>query len=263
MHSINDTDDDSTGDSTEAASNAPSESELIIASYKRRRGRSHREEYEDFRRVLLRYKELHGTMRVPPDFVVPYKSKDWSEELWGLRAGSTASSVRIGRFFMNDRDDLLSIGFDYSYKIAGYKLLKIALLHYKDIFGDMLAPPSFVIPPNDESWPKGASGMKLGSIVNSVRLGLSYTKFYEELVSIGFDYRVNAVGYQLAKQALLLYREIYDDMLVLSDFEVPRDSDIWPADTWGIKLGSLVSDIRQRILFSDMHDDLVDIGFTF
>jgi hypothetical protein len=263
MESTDDTDDESTRNSTEAASDLPTESELIIASYKRRRGRSHREQYEDFRTVVLRYKELHGNTRIPFSFVVPYKSEDWSERLWGLKAGLSAVRVRSGVCFSNHREDLLSIGFDYSHQLTGYRLAKATLLRYKEIFGDMSAPPSFVVPQNDESWPKGASGMKLGSIVNSIRLGLSYTKFYDELLSIGFDYRINAVGFQLAKQALLLYNEIYDDMLVPSEFEVPRDSDIWPADMRGMKLGNLVTDIRQRVVFFDMFDDLLDIGFTF
>jgi hypothetical protein len=263
MESTDDTDDDSTRNSTEAASDLPTESELIIASYKRRRGRSQREEYEDFRTVVLRYKELHGNKRIPFAFVVPYQSKDWPEHLWGLRAGHSATLVRSGNLFLNDRDDLLSIGFDYSHKLTGYRLAKATLLHYKEVFGDLSAPPSFVVPQNDNSWPNGASGMKLGSVVNSIRLGLSYTEHYHELLSIGFDYRINAVGYQLARQALLLYDEIYDDMLVPSEFEVPRDSDIWPADMQGMKLGSLVTDIRQKVVFLDMFDDLLDIGFTF
>ena len=263
MQSTDNSDDDLTLNSTEASSDLPSESDFIIASFKRKRGRSTREEYEDFRAVLLRYKELNGTMDMPTVFIVPYQSKDWSEDLWGLKAGITARKVRADKYFSNHRDDLLSIGFDFSVKFKGYQVVKATLLRYKEVFGDLSAPPSFVVPHSDESWPKGASGMKLGSIVNNIRLGVSYCRYYEDLLSIGFDYRINAVGYQLAKQALLFYNEIFDNMLVPSEFEVPRDSDIWPADTRGMKLGSLVTDIRQRMVFSVMYDDLLEIGFTF
>ena len=263
MESNDDNVDDSSTVSTESAQNSLSESESIIASYRRRRLGGYKRRYEDFRKVLLRYRELHGNMHILPSFVVPYKSKDWDKDLWGIRVGYTVSNVRAGRFFTNNREDLLSIGFEYSRKIGGFNLAKAILLHYKEIYGDLLVPLSFVVPKNDESWPDDSWGSKLGSIVNSIRLGRSHTNYYEDLLSIGFDFRLNIVGYQLAKQTLLLYKEIHGDMLVPTDFEVPRDSDIWPEDSWGIKLGNLVIDIRRGVEFSYKYDELLDIGFTF
>jgi hypothetical protein len=41
------------------------------------------------------------------------------------------------------------------------------------------------------------------------------------------------------------YKESNSDMLVPSRFVVPEDDIIWPEETWGMKLGSVVNDIRR------------------
>lgn len=68
--------------------------------------------------ALKRYREIHGDLLVPQPFVVPSKSNDWAEDLWGLRLGARVNAIRSqGTFVGNnpDRKKLLDdLGFVWS-----------------------------------------------------------------------------------------------------------------------------------------------------
>ena len=93
---------------------------------------------------------------------------------------------------MSKRDELVSIGFDYrsqSSKSYGYDNVKLALLRYKELYGDMLVPMKFKVPDESTAWPASVLGLRLGGTVNGIRGGCNYVSRRDELESIGFDYR--------------------------------------------------------------------------
>ena len=166
------------------------------------------------------------------------------------------------------KEELISMGFDYSPQRAivfyGYDLVRLALLQYKEWYGDMLVPVQFRIPYEDGKWPAETFGMKLGYVTRSVRSGKCYTDMRGDLSLIGFDFTPQfrgPYGYEAAKVALLNYKELYGDMLVKTKFIIPDEDDEWPCDLWGMKLGQLVSSIRRGKSYVYMKDDLKSIGF--
>lgn len=85
------------------------------------------------------------------------------------------------------------MGFDFS-KIRvqakyGWERVRLALLHYKQLYGDTVVPTLYGIPEDDNHWPEDLWGMKLGTVVKEIRSKGQYKDHKEELVEMGFDFR--------------------------------------------------------------------------
>jgi hypothetical protein len=206
-------------------------------------------------------------MLVSASYVIPSDDKSWPEKTWGLKLGGVVSKIRSGHRYKDKRKGLISIGFDYSPQSTarGYDVAELALLRYKEMYGHMLVPQSYVVPNDDESWPKETWGMKLGGVVSNIRSGNSYKDKRQELMSIGFDYSLQSTSqnYAAAESALLRYKDMYGDMLVPCAFTIPYDDDSWPEETWGLRLGGVVSKIRGGRSYKDKRQELINIGFDF
>jgi hypothetical protein len=128
-------------------------------------------------------------------------------------------------------------------RAARRDLVKRALQAYKDMFGNLLVHQKFVIPEGSDLW-----GLKLGSIVNTVRNNNYYKELRPELEEMGFDYDPQPIGYgwDLVKRALQAYERIYEDLLVPASFTIPEGDASWERDLWGMKLGITVMSIRNR-----------------
>ena len=71
------------------------------------------QKFENVLRALRAYKQVHGNLLVPEDFVVP-NSESFDPELAGLKLGKIAKSIRqLGRF-SQFREKLVEMGFVYS-----------------------------------------------------------------------------------------------------------------------------------------------------
>ena len=146
--------------------------------------------YRTLKVALLRYKELHGDMLVPSKFKVPDESTVWPASVLGFRLGKCVSGIRGGDIYASRRDELESIGFDYTCSNdRSYQSLKVALLRYKELHGDMLVPRGFKVPDESTVWPASVLGLRLGKSVSHIRAGNSYVSRRDELESMGFDYR--------------------------------------------------------------------------
>ena len=146
-------------------------------------------------------------------------------------------------------------------KRVNYPLIERTLLHYKYLNGNMLVPQIFTVPKSTE-WPEESWDLKLGLAVSSLRKGTQAAK-HDRLSSLGFCFNALHAKYELAKLALLNYKQLNGDMRVLACFEVPTDSALWPKETWGLKLGTIVRNIRSGDSHADKRDDLLCIGFCF
>jgi hypothetical protein len=65
--------------------------------------------------------------------------------------------------------------------------------------------------------------------------------------------------------ALKTYRDIHGDMLIPQRFVVPTDDQRWPIETHGMKLGTVVNNLRQRktSLSQNQLDALDELGFEW
>jgi Helicase associated domain len=107
--------------------------------------------------------------------------------------------------------------------------------------------------------------MKLGTLVDSIRRGLSYADRKEELSAMGFNFEQqtqSAYGFETVYAALCRFNELEGHMLVPRSYSVPSSSE-WPKDTWGMKLGTHVNSIRNGRSYVDKRAELLNIGFIY
>mmetsp|Transcript_36147 Transcript_36147/g.34194 ORF Transcript_36147/g.34194 Transcript_36147/m.34194 type:complete len:282 (-) Transcript_36147:330-1175(-) len=107
-------------------------------------------EFDFIKIALLKYIEMNNNMLVPRVFIVPVGSIDYPEEVWGMKLGTVVYNIRNDNAYIEHKDELLSTGFDYESQKFGYYLIKIALLQYQRIHGDMLVPQRFIVPDDTE-----------------------------------------------------------------------------------------------------------------
>ena len=66
----------------------------------------------------------------------------------------------------------------------------------------------------------------------------------------------------LIKKMLLRYQHLFGNMRVPCSFIIPESED-WPIEMWGEKLGKKVSSIRNSNQYIALRDELVEMGFSF
>jgi hypothetical protein len=215
--------------------------------------------------ALEKYKEIYGDMLVPSSFSIPVDCHDWPKETRGLRLGKVVGNIRSGRSYSAMRDELISIGFDYKTPRKECRNMKVGLLRYKEIHGDLLVPTAYCVPVEDDLWPKQTWGLKLGRAVSLIRGGRIYVSLRDELISMGFDYKRQRKEYgaTCVMIALARYKQLHGDLSVPHTFSVPVDCDIWPKQTWGMKLGCVVTNIRKGFSYKSMTEELRSMGFDF
>jgi hypothetical protein len=184
-----------------------------------------------------------------------------------MKLGITASNIRLHDRYADYREELVAMGFDYSFQRMAnrWDKVKLAFETYKRLNGDLLVPNRFVVPTNDSAWPEELWGMKLGAIVNGIRTGTSYRGRRKELVAMGFDYTSQSVehGWDNVKLALETYKKLHGDLLVPVKFSVPQNDSAWPIEIWGMNLGSIVNGIRRITIHVDHREELLAMGFDY
>ena len=110
-------------------------------------------------------------------------------------------------------------------------------------------------------------GIQLGNIVKLIRRNLCNTTLRDKLLSMGFisspQITGKGYGYEMVKEALDRYKELYGDLLIPSSFCVPNSSVAWPQELWGMKLGHTVTSIRRGKSYVSMKEELISMGFDF
>ena len=129
-----------------------------------------------------------------------------------------------------------------------WELTRDALAVYKELHGDLEVPYAFVVP-SEAPWPAEAWGLKLGNSVINIRHSEQYVKDEQErraeLDAMGFVWDDLERRWERTRDALAVYKELYGDLQVPHAFMVPSGAP-WPAEAWGLKLGSRVDHIRNR-----------------
>lgn len=222
---------------------------------------------ETLKLCLLRFKEIYGSMRVPFTYSIP-NDDTWPERARGMKLGIMASTIRRGKSYKYLHDELVGMGFDYSYQKRhhGAKSVLTALKHYKKLYGDLLVPTVFRIPVNSptEDWPEDTWDMNLGSIVGSIRGAGCYVGMREKLEEIGFDYTSQKVVYgdDSVRLALHAYKEYNGDLLISPDFIIPSNK-MWPEEVWDMKLGLVVKNIRRGKSYISLREELEEMGLDY
>jgi hypothetical protein len=126
----------------------------------------------------------------------------------------------------------------------------------------------FKVPLGDSKWPQHIWGMKLGSISDSIRNNNTWKSNKPQLQDIGFDYNPQKYNYSFTEilKAFQVYKtinKIEGTFSVPKSFSVPKESQDWPEDTWGINLGGITKHIRNRGSYKNHREQLLEVGFDY
>jgi hypothetical protein len=109
-------------------------------------------------------------------------------------------------------------------------------------------PKAFVVPDAD-GWPAEVRGLVLGRKVSLLRQQKKRDTLPQDdvtqLEALRFVWDMREWQWQCALQSLEAYRGVHGDLEVSRPFVVPSEAP-WPEDTWGMKLGHKVNNIRGR-----------------
>ncbi|OQR80613.1 hypothetical protein THRCLA_11972 [Thraustotheca clavata] len=206
--------------------------------------------------ALKSFKRLHGHIRVPDQFEIPDNDSRWDSSLWGIKLGNIVSGLRIrgiASLTQTRRNDLATLGFVWSlrsnpnqFKMSDWGLNITALSIYKQIFGHLRVPGSFVIPAL-EPWPEKLHGTKLGQIVAAMRAGNLLSVQREQLRQLGFlwdgsDKHV----WELVLSGMKKYHQIHNSHDIPKDYCVPTSIE-WHTDMWFLPLGALWQEISLKL----------------
>lgn len=247
------------------------------------------EEWRTLIAAFKMYKAAYGDLKVPSRFVVP-AMPPWPESGWGLKLGQRVAAIRsTGKYVQEDegrRKVLDDIGFLWRLR-APSPDKKMDGITFDQIY-DALAtyrkevqpgkttlniPANFVVP-NCEPWPESTRGLPLGKKIPTIR-SKAYLKAnpeaHEKLAKLGFEFdgkvAANDARYNKVYIALVRYKEINGDLLVPQPYVVPENSDEWPEETWGLRLGARVNAIRSQGTFvktnPDRRKQLDELGFVW
>jgi Helicase associated domain len=80
---------------------------------------------------------------------------------------------------------------------------------------------------------------------------------------MGFDFddRKNKHDWETVRLALQAHKSIHGHFQVPFLFRVPHGDRHWPEQTWGMKLGNVISNIRTKGYYPKHHDELRAMGF--
>ena len=146
---------------------------------------------------------------------------------------------------------------------TAFDRIRRALLVYKEIYDNLLVPNEYIVPANDTRYPEEVREMRLGSAVCSIRNNNHYKEHKEELIDMGFDYNSQVREFEEVEAALLIYKQIYGNLLVPREFIVPTNDTRYPEKVRGMRLGKTVSSIRSYACYKDHKEELLAMGFDF
>jgi hypothetical protein len=141
-----------------------------------------------------------------------------------------------------------------------------ALSDYKVVHGDVVVPHKFVVPRCDAAYSENAWGLNLGVNLHHIRVNGVYSEHRDRLEALGVNFDVNRYdgrGFDVIYSALDAYKAVHGNLLVPQKFVVPQDDVNYPPETWGIKLGRNVSNIRNKGVFSEHRIKLEELGLVF
>ena len=161
-------------------------------------------------------------------------------------------------------------------QLDDYSTIRNAIVKFKELNGHTSIPSRFVVPDMSNDWSSDCWCLKLGKIAVDIRNG-GYEDNHEDLYNLGFDFFPSAtveieeiivISEEIIEVtprdvmtiALSKYKEIYHNTQIQTNFIVPDGDDMWPQETWGFKLGSVINKLRRDPDFSNIRLNLMKIG---
>lgn len=209
-------------------------------------------EYNLVLEALVVFREEHGHLSVPANFLVP-RQAPWPKSCWGMKLGSRVSSIRARNDHLRLHPErwfqLDAMGFSFAPSEYSWTRFIAALTHFKQLNGHLMVPASYLVEFGDPAWPESLFGMELGATVSNVRAKGTFLKNQpdrrQELLDLGFVFNVGDFRFRTIIEALEVFHSLHGHVKVPQKFCVPA-ADPWPENTRGMPLGKRVTMIRAR-----------------
>ncbi|RLN70756.1 hypothetical protein BBJ28_00011573 [Nothophytophthora sp. Chile5] len=253
--------------------------------------------------ALRTYIAQHGDLFVPQKFAVPEQDDEaaaqWPRATWGYKLGlvvakmrkqvqqeqqrkqqwkdkknsvSYSSSAALPPLPENHVAALDKLGFVWHVRDAKwYQFFLPGLRCYRELHGHADVPLAFEVPSHsdDPRWPQALEGYLLGRHVYMVRSGKYATQARDceqQLQELGFSFRMSEKAWsESIFPALKFFAAEFGHCDVQQDFVVPSEAP-WPKDSWGLKLGDTVKNIRRGAYDTQTRasrKDLDALGFVW
>lgn len=216
------------------------------------------------------YRQIYNCSVMPYKFEVPHSS-DWPSNLHGFRLGRTLlyyiKSHDFFRNHLNEARELKLAGFtpDLSSFLDEWSVVRLGLIRYKEIYGNIRVPVVFVIPKSPE-WPPLTWELKLGARFSAIRCAGRYIKDHPDRKKFLDDLGAEWSSYDRLEKpewlttefpkifrCLQCYQEKVSSCFCSEpSFVVPSEFP-WPRDAWGLELGKIIEYFRKEIKFIHFH----------
>lgn len=123
---------------------------------------------------LQTFHEIHGHFLVPYAYTVPHGDVKWPRQTWGYKLGYWVIELRRDKMRLDAYQlrDLKAMKFVWNAREARWNQYFVpAMKKYNELHGKSTVPQSFVVPHDDDKWPKELHGYRLGQKVNNLRCG--------------------------------------------------------------------------------------------
>ncbi len=136
--------------------------------------------------ALVAYEKEYHTVAVPVDFVVPRDSVTFPHATHKLLLGRVVYNIYTGRMFtgIEEKEKLSALGVMCKPSLS-FSAVYSALLAYKATHNHLRIPHHYIVPKQVTHFPPDTRGMRLGSIVTSIRCGDKFKEHRKQLEEIG------------------------------------------------------------------------------
>lgn len=187
----------------------------------------------------------------------------YPEHLRGLLLGRKLSAIRLCNYFRSHREEFELLGIDFKKRKKEFQDVKEALVIYKQLHGDLLVPQAYKISNAGTSYPEHLHGMSLGIIVRSIRAEKAFDAHRKELENIGFIYDLEQYEVGRIKEALRIYKALYGNIMVPFSFAIGLHDPCYPKHLRGMKIGSILFNIRHKGQYKRHREDFIAVGVDF
>lgn len=233
--------------------------------------------YDSALSALEAYHRNYGDLAIPGNFAVP-ATNDYPAEWHGVKLANYIYTMKWWQKHISQHKDrvtqLNQLGFIWERLQPKWNLFMESMAYYRNFNGHVLVPASFVVPRHDD-WPKACWDLKLGSIVQRLRIrhdfltGENSVERRHQLDRLGFVWDVGEYHFVRLYKALQHFDRLEREnssLRVPSKFVVPSGHENgWPPRMWGYPLGAKCMAVRQKQLYVKNHPErkqaLEDIGF--
>ncbi|OQS00151.1 hypothetical protein THRCLA_06188 [Thraustotheca clavata] len=217
--------------------------------------------------ALTIFKSIYNHLNVSYDYITPSNSP-WPIDLQNIKLGIVVTNLRSRhkRLSESRRMELNGLGFIWDSQELVFQTKLQALHAYHAIHGHIQVPFEYIIPSNRPPFPTNCWGMKLGRAVHDLRCRAASlsTERKQLLDDLGFVWDSHEYNWETKLMALAEYKREYGNVHVPQEFCIPNQ-DPWPKETWGLKLGQAVTNIRSRSLSFpyERRQQLDQLGFVW